>query len=179
MTNKEKFLIDNVGFHYEDLSLIRQTELDVIKNELGVSKDWMLLALSRDTVDNWNHWGFTLMRKPDFKKNIDLLEKQINNLSEEKFEKENNRKNQKNPQLYVDEKTFRKKWEAVKKQGCLYTAKEAEARNLSYYYTYNSALNPERYSAIDLMIAQDTIDENNWNVFVMSIQEVKVIEISI
>ena len=33
MTNKEKFLIDNVGFHYEDLSLIRQTELDVIKNE--------------------------------------------------------------------------------------------------------------------------------------------------
>lgn len=179
MTNKEKFLIDNVGFHYEDLSLIRQTELDVIKNELGVSKDWMLLALSRDTVDNWNHWGFTLMRKPDFKKNIDLLEKQINNLSEEKFEKENNRKNQKNPQLYVDEETFRKKWEAVKKQGCLYTAKEAKARNLSHYYTYNGALNSERYSAIDLMIAQDTIDENDWAVFVMSIQEVKVIEINI
>ena len=106
-------------------------------------------------------------------------EKQINNLSEEKFEKENNRKNQKNPQLYIDEETFRKKWEAVKKQGCLYTAKEAEARNLSHYYTYNSALNPERYSAIDLMIAQDTIDENDWDVFVMSIQEVKVIEISI
>ena len=179
MTNKERFLIDNVGFHYEDLSLIRQAELDVIKNELGVSKEWMLLALSRDTVDNWNHWGFTLMRKPDFKKNIDILEKQINNLTEEKFEKENNRKNQKNPQLYIDEATFRKRWEAVKKQGCLYTAEDAEARNLSHYYTYSSTLNPERYSAIDLMIAQDTIDENDWSVFVMSIQEVKVIGISI
>ena len=179
MTSKEKFLIDNVGFHYEDLSLIRQTELDVIKNELGVSKEWMLLALSRDTAENWNKWGFALFRKADFRNTVNNLEQAVDKMSEERFKQENNRKKAKTPMASVDESTFRKKWEAVKKQGCLYTKEEAEARSLTHYYTYNSALNPERYSTIDLIIAQDTIDENDWAVFVMSIQEVKNIEISI
>ena len=57
MTNKEKFLRENVGFHFEDLSLMKQAELNAITANLGLSLDWVLLALSRDSLENWGKVG--------------------------------------------------------------------------------------------------------------------------
>ena len=73
MTNKEKFLRNNVGFHFEDLSLMKQIELNAITAELNLSLDWVLLALSKDTLENWEKWGFNLFKKADFHKEIDGL----------------------------------------------------------------------------------------------------------
>ena len=73
MTNKEKFLNSNIGFHFEDLSLIRQAELQNIMELLGVSQDWIKLALSKDSLDNWEKWGFNLFKKVEFRTEIDNL----------------------------------------------------------------------------------------------------------
>lgn len=55
MTNKEKFLRQNVGFHLEDLSLMRQAELDAVRRNLRLSDDWVLLALSKDSLEGWEN----------------------------------------------------------------------------------------------------------------------------
>ena len=60
-----QFLNTNVGFHYEDLSLMRRVELKEIKKELNVSNEWILLALSKDKLENWEEWGFGLFKKND------------------------------------------------------------------------------------------------------------------
>ena len=67
MTNKEKFLSMNVGFHFEDLSLSRQLELSAIQEEMKVSKEWIMLALSKKDLNNWEEWGFALFKNSDFK----------------------------------------------------------------------------------------------------------------
>lgn len=177
MSNKEKFLKENVGFHFEDLSLMRRIELEQIMNELKVSTDWILLALSRDTLENWEKWGFALFKKPDFRTTINNLEQEINSMSEENFKQENNRKNQKKPHLWVDEKTFYRAWNMVKAQGGLLTDEEAEARNLSTYYKYNPAI--EDTTAIDMLLAQDDLtDGDDRVVFMIGVKRVEVIELT-
>lgn len=175
MTNKERFLRDNVGFHFEDLSLIRQTELEAITNELQLNKEWVLLALSKNKLEEWEKWGFALFKKTDFRKEVDQLLRTIDNISEEKFKKENNRKNPKNPTLNVDEKIFRKMWDGVKKQGSLYTEEEAAARNLTCYWTYGNIVQPEQYSSVNLMVAQENLPEEDWALFCISVKEIKII----
>lgn len=173
MTNKEIFLKENVGFHYEDLSLMRQIELQQIIKEMGVSVDWMLLALSKDTLENWEKWGFALFKKADFRTTINNLEQVINSMSEDKFKKENNRKNQKNPQIWVSEETFRRIWNSVKQQGQLYTEEEAAAHSIPCYWTYNPTLEPERRSNVDMMVACSELPEEDWTAFVVSVRRVE------
>ena len=92
MTNKEKYLISNVGFHSEDLSLMRQIELETVAKELGVSKEWILLALSKDTLEGWEKWGFNLFKKPEFKSGIDRQLELLNKKDEQEFKKANTQK---------------------------------------------------------------------------------------
>ena len=73
MTNKEKFLRRNIGFHLEDLSLVRQAELAAIKKNLKLSDDWVLLALSKNTLEGWEKWGFGVFKKMEFYDEVDSL----------------------------------------------------------------------------------------------------------
>ena len=50
MTNKEKFLRNNVGFHFDDLSLMKQIELNAITAELNLSLDWVSFCLAVQLV---------------------------------------------------------------------------------------------------------------------------------
>lgn len=91
MTKMQKFLIQNVGFHFEDFSLSRQLELETIQQELGVSSDWILLALSKDTLSKWEEWGFALFRKPEFKNGIDASLQALKKVPEDRLDKELNK----------------------------------------------------------------------------------------
>lgn len=119
MTNKEKFLRQNVGFHLEDLSLMRQAELDAVRRNLRLSDDWVLLALSKDSLEGWEKWGFGIFKKMDFYDEVDSLLATFNRMDDSKFKAENERvaakKNGK--RLRVSDRTFRTVYEGLQRQG--------------------------------------------------------------
>ena len=175
MTNKEKFLQSNVGFHHSDLSLMKQVELQSIARELNLSNDWVLLALSKDSLDNWERWGFSLFRKPEFRANVDNLLSIIDKMDEKKFKQENQKK--KGKQAIVNERTFKFIWNGVKAQGGLLTAAEAASRNLSTYWTFGYAVRPECYPEVNMLFASKNIpDEDDWAECVLSAQLVKSVK---
>lgn len=119
MTNKEKFLRQNVGFHLEDLSLVRQAELKAVKEKLRLSDDWVLLALSKDSLEGWEKWGFGIFKKMEFYDEVDSLLATFNRMDDAKFKAENERvaakKNGK--RLRVSDRTFRIVYEGLQRQG--------------------------------------------------------------
>lgn len=119
MTNKEKFLRQNVGFHLEDLSLVRQAELKAVKEKLRLSDDWVLLALSKDSLEGWEKWGFGIFKKMDFYDEVDSLLTVFKAMDDSKFKAENERvaakKNGK--RLRVSDTTFRTVYEGLQRQG--------------------------------------------------------------
>lgn len=119
MTNKERFLRQNVGFHLEDLSLMRQAELDAVRRNLRLSDDWVLLALSKDSLEGWEKWGFGIFKKTDFYDEVDSLLTVLNRMDDAKFKTENERaaakKNGK--RLRVSDRTFRTVYEGLQRQG--------------------------------------------------------------
>lgn len=119
MTNKEKFLRQNVGFHLEDLSLVRQAELDAVRKNLRLSNDWVLLALSKDSLEGWEKWGFGIFKKTDFYDEVDSLLTVFKAMDDSKFKAENERvaakKNGK--RLRVSDRTFRTVYEGLQRQG--------------------------------------------------------------
>ena len=159
MTNKEKFLKMNVGFHYEDLPLEKQLELEAIKEQMNLSAAWIYLALSKDSLENWSKWGFNLFRKPEFKRDIDALTAYYDKVSDERFGKEVN-KREKEKSIWVNDSTFNYIYEAVMTQGCLYEPFDA---NPSHCWCYNiDALTEEGRNWIDEVISSkkpaDTFD---------------------
>ena len=119
MTNKEKFLRRNIGFHLEDLSLVRQAELAAVKKNLKLSDDWVLLALSKNTLEGWEKWGFGVFKKMEFYDEVDSLLTVLNAMDDSKFKAENERaaakKNGK--RLRVSDATFRTVYEGLQRQG--------------------------------------------------------------
>jgi len=174
MDKKTKFLIQNIGFHFEDLSLVRQLELEAIKERLNLTDTWIYLALSKDSLESWEKWGFNLFQKPEFKSEINSLVKVFERMDEEKISK--TRKNQKNQKkLWVSEKTFKYCWEGVAAQGQLYTHQDAASRNLSNYWSYSEALKPEAKEYIDTIIATGIEpQEEDWLEFVAAVVHVKI-----
>ena len=162
MTNKEKFLRENVGFHFEDLSLMKQAELNAITASLGLSLDWVLLALSKDSLENWEKWGFNLFKKAEFHNEIDGLLAALDKMEESQFKKENSRSRKNGKQIWVSEKTFRYCYDGVMKQGRLLTEEEAAAQKLDSYWTYGYALKEE-------------IEEEDWVKFCLAVQHVQLI----
>lgn len=182
MTNKEKYLINNVGFHSDDLSLMRQIELETVANELGVSKDWVLLALSKDTLEGWEKWGFNLFKKPEFKSGIDGQLDLLNKMDEQEFKNANSKKKAK--KLHVSYETFMKCWNGVKAQGCIYaTEEEAEALGLDDYWVLGGAVKKDEAEEIknwiNIIIAADERpdDEDMWLKFCISVQHTVVVRI--
>lgn len=147
MTNKEQFLKMNVGFHYEDLPLEKQLELEAIKNSMNLSTEWVYLALSKCPMEEWCKWGFGLFRKPDFKNEIDALLTAFNKADDSRFAKEIKRKKEKDRGLYVSEATFKKVYDGVMAQGALY-----DTSNLPYYWSYGYSLTDEGRRWIDNLI---------------------------
>ena len=182
MTNKEKFLINNVGFHSEDLSLIRQIELEAVAKELGVSKEWILLALSKDTLEGWEKWGFNLLKKPEFKSGIDNQLKLLDKWGEQEFKNANSKKKAK--KLHVSYETFMKCWNGVKAQGFIYTTEqEAEALGLTDYWALSKTVKKDDVEEIknwvNIIIAADERpdDEDMWLQFCLSVQHTVIVRI--
>ena len=174
MTMKEKFLKQNVGFHFDDLSLMRQAELTAIATELGVSDDWILLALSKDSLESWEKWGFSLFRKNTFRAEIDNLLEIISRMDEKKFKQAAQKKTGK--QVFISEKDFKRVWSGVKAQGRLYTVEEAEKLRLPCYWTYGYAVNPENYPEVNMMFATSSMpDEEEWCAYALAVQYVRAI----
>lgn len=167
MTQKEQFLKNNVGFHKEDLSLIRQLELKKIRNEMNVSDDWLYLALSKDSLDNWNRYGFGLFKKAEFKAAIDSLEQEFSKISEQEFKRENKKNN--GPQIWVEESHFRAKWNGVKLQGKIYTDAEAAELGLQTYYGYNEMC---YFPELEDWIKMDELPQEDWVAFCIAVQKV-------
>lgn len=44
MTNKERFLKMNVGFHSKDLPFDKQVELEAIQEQMNLTKEWIYLV---------------------------------------------------------------------------------------------------------------------------------------
>lgn len=174
MTNKEKFLNSNIGFHFEDLSLIRQAELQNIMELLGVSQDWIKLALSKDSLDNWEKWGFNLFKKAEFRTEIDNLLAALNKLDDSKFKAENAKNSKKKKQLNVSEATFKRVYEAVMKQGMLYEPTAAVATGRDKYWGYGHALTSEGKEWINTFLALrkywTDVEEEDRIKFVLSVQ---------
>lgn len=180
MTNKEKFLINNVGFHSEDLSLIRQAELEAIVNELGVPREWVLLALSKDSLEKWEQWGFKLFKKPEFKAEIDSLLKSLNKMDEFQFQKANTKKATQG--IHTSYRNFIKCWNGVKAQGGVYTEIETESLNLDDYWVVGYAVRDDKKEEIKawvntIVAANEQPSEDEWAYFCLCVQHVVVVRI--
>lgn len=175
MTNKEKFLINNVGFHSEDLSLIRQIELKTVAKELGVPKEWVLLALSKDSLEKWEQWGFNLFKKPEFKAEIDSLLKTLNKMDEYEFQKANSKKATQG--IHTSYRNFMKCWNGVKAQGGIYTKDEAEQLGLTDYWVVGYAVKDSKKEEVKnwvntIIAANEQPDEDMWAYFCLCVQHV-------
>jgi hypothetical protein len=182
MNNRTKFLQNNVGFHFEDLSLIRQMELEATQKQMGVSADWIMLALSKDSLESWEKWGFNLFKKPDFKAGVDALLDSLNKLDDSKFDREVKKKS-KGDRLTVSEETFRKVFNAVKEQGGILLPDEAEQKGYVEYYTLGYAVKPDsafqKVCQVAEWIKQDDIaDEDERVEFFLSVQRVSNVVIN-
>lgn len=175
MTNRERFLVENVGFHFDDLTLMRQLELETLMREMNLSRDWIMLALSRKSLEEWEAWGFALFHKKEFCDEVNKLLSAINRMDEQHFQKENNKR--KGPQLWVSEETFMRAWNGVKAQGKIYTEAEAAALKLDLFWTYNrDILTPEGYTALDEMAKQPMLSQEDWLSFALGVKCVRYVK---
>ena len=151
-----QFLNTNVGFHYEDLSLIRRVELKEIKKELNVSNEWILLALSKDKLENWEEWGFGLFRKKEFKDTITASLEALLKIPEEEIRKEiqkNKKTKNGRPVFHYDYELVKERYEQVKKQGKVLTDYEASQQGYKRFVGYNACIKPEGKIDLDNLIA--------------------------
>ena len=147
MTNKEKFLRQNVGFHLEDLSLMRQAELKAVKEKLRLSDDWVLLALSKDSLEGWEKWGFGVFKKMEFYDEVDSLLTVFKAMDDSKFKAENERvaakKNGK--RLRVSDATFRTVYEGLQRQGGIGALSFSDSNTTPYWeMNMEAAIIPEK-----------------------------------
>ena len=161
---------------------MRQIELETVAKELGVSKEWILLALSKDTLEGWEKWGFNLFKKPEFKSGIDRQLELLNKTDEQEFKKANTKKKAK--KLHVSYETFMKCWNGVKAQGFIYaTEEEAEALGLTDYWVLGNSVTKDKAEEIknwvNIIIAADEQpdDEDTWLKFCLSVQHTVIVKI--
>ena len=64
---KLRYLQDNVGFHFEDMSIDLQLEFKARPE----SFEWKLVALGEADLTDWEEYGFKLWDKPDFRKRVE------------------------------------------------------------------------------------------------------------
>ena len=176
MNNREKFLKENVGFHFEDLSLARQVELEAIINDMRLDMEWVYLALSKVSLAEWEQWGFNLFKKPEFSAGVSKQLAQFNQVNDDRFKKENQKKKA-GKKLYIDAATFNEIWRSIKAQGRIYTEDEAEQLRLESYYTYSKMVKPDARFVIDMMAAEPSLEEDKWLDFALSVQKVRVVYI--
>ena len=130
----------------EDLSLVRQAELDAVRRNLRLSNDWVLLALSKDSLEGWEKWGFGIFKKTDFYDEVDSLLATLNRVDEAKFKAENERvaakKNGK--RLRVSDRTFRTVYEGLQRQGGIGALSFSDSNTTPYWEMKIEAIIPEK-----------------------------------
>jgi hypothetical protein len=173
MTNKEKFLNTNIGFHKEDLSLMRQVELQTIIEVLGVSPDWVKIALSKDSLENWEKWGFNLLKKPEFIAEVNGLLAALDKVDDDKFKQEQTKSKTKKKKIRVSDATFQQVYTGIMAQGWkVYTVEEAKKAGLKEYWTYSNSLTEIGKAAFNLLLAErksiEEFDDDDKLKFVLS-----------
>lgn len=168
MTYREQFLLENVGFHYKDLSVKRKLELNSITKRLKVDGEWVLAALSFHTLEEWERFGFGLMKNEDFQEEIKGYLEGLSKIEEEEFERE-----LKKTQILVNEEDFRARWNEVKRQGKVFTPEEAREKGLRRFITYRE--NFDNSELIDQWVEQyDELPMELWTTFYLSTMVIMV-----
>ena len=86
---KKDFLRKMVGFRKSDLSLARQLELDAYQRKY--EWEWVMLALSKQSLEDWEKWGFVLFNKPDFIREVNGLVEAFSKITDEEIKKDSQR----------------------------------------------------------------------------------------
>ena len=111
---KKEFLKQMVGFSKKDLSLQRQLELDAWAERR--SFEWIMLALSKKSVEEWEKWGFGLFGNMEFIGEINALVKAFEKINDEDIKNEKGRKNVKGkPKIWYSEKTLQEQYDKLMK----------------------------------------------------------------
>ena len=78
---KMDYLRSHIGFHIDDLTAKRRSELNVI----GKPQEWVYAALSKKTAQEWNRYGFGLMKEESFSNEVDEYIKLMEEKKDEEF----------------------------------------------------------------------------------------------
>ena len=175
MNNNEKlreYLINNVGFHMDDFSLCRQAELRAMLMN-GYSEEWILLALSKDSLENWERIGFGLMSNSDFKNKIDGALAALKTFGANDYDRAIER--QQKDKIWVSEKNFRDTYDAVMAQGMLY---EYNADPNDHFWAYNPGLTQKGKVWLNTIIAEkkrpESFTQNEKVMFTAACLEVNI-----
>ena len=123
---------------------MRQAELDAVRRNLRLSDDWVLLALSKDSLEGWEKWGFGIFKKMEFYDEVDSLLTVFKAMDDSKFKAENERvaakKNGK--RLRVSDATFRTVYEGLQRQGGIGTLSFSESNTTPHWEMNTAAIIP-------------------------------------
>lgn len=139
---KMDFLKKNVGFRKKDLSVTRQLELNACIEKYGL--EWVLLALSRSKLEDWEKWGFTLFNKPEFKEDVDSILKAFVKMDSNKIEQAM----KKDERKLVDERSFTELYSKLLEQGSVEYYNDQQVT--AYYYIGV----PEMLAEVNMMLAE-------------------------
>lgn len=133
---------------------MRQAELTAAKRNLKLSDDWVLLALSKDSLEGWEKWGFGIFKKMDFYDEVDSLLTALNRMDDSKFKAENERVAAKNKtkRLRVSDRTFRTVYDGLQRQGGIGALSFSESNDSPYWEMNVDAIIPGKMKeAIELV----------------------------
>ena len=151
---KLKYLLDTIGFHSDDFTMNRQMELNARIDIEG--KEWVLVALSEDTFDNWEKYGFNLMDKPDFRKRVSAKLKALEREDDKAFAR-GLAQEYKKKGFYIPEEVARKRYYRIKEHWDEFLKGERFVENNhTYRMTYNAGATDTGIANINHIMASTT-----------------------
>ena len=109
---KKDFLRKMAGFRKSDLSLARQLELDAYQRKY--EWEWVMLALSKQSLEDWEKWGFVLFNKPDFIREVNGLVEAFEKINDDDIIKDKNKKVVKGkPKFSYSEQILQRQYEKL------------------------------------------------------------------
>ena len=114
---KKDFLRKMVGFSKSDLSLKRQMELDAFQKSF--EWEWVMLALTKQSLEKWEEYGFGLFTTEKFKREVDGLVEAFEKIRDEDIIKEQKKYQRKSsngkPKIWYSEKTLQEQYDKLMK----------------------------------------------------------------
>ena len=149
---KLRYLQDNVGFHFEDMSMGLQIELKARPEPM----EWKLVALGENDLTDWEEYGFTLWDKPDFRRRVDaklkVLEKEDDKAFARGLAQEYKKKG-----FYIPEEAARKRYYRIKEHWNEFLKGECFIENNhTYRMSYNAGAADTGIANINHIMASTT-----------------------